>query len=538
MAAPIIWTIASSDSGGGAGIQADLHTIHALGGHGCCVISAVTTQKSLAVQRVEVLSDEVFSAQLTALSADMPAGVIKIGLIASVSHVCILADFLRGLKHNQAEKVVVIYDPVMVVSTSQVEIAGNHLSAIQTQLLSVIKTQLLPMVDILTPNYEELALLSGIALASVADTRKAIARLIELGVTGVCAKGGHVDYVEANIRRSAEADLANMATDIYGDANRELILTSPRLAVTHNHGSGCIFASALATAIALDYPVEDALVIAKAYLNQGLKQGYTVGQVAGVLSHLGWPTQRDDFPQVVLPNTPIGEHLCLAEHMQLACDFPPCDTNQLGLYPVVDSVDWLEKVLQQGIKTLQLRIKDKSADEIVADIKAAVALGRKYQARLFINDYWQLAIELGAYGVHLGQEDILTADFVAIKQAGLKLGLSTHGYYEILRAHAIKPSYIALGHIYPTITKEMPSKPQGLQRLQRYADLMQDYPLVAIGGISIERAPQVVATGVGSIAVVTAITRSTDYQQSIAELVQIVDNAAIARNKTGVCYDR
>ncbi len=547
MSPPIIWTVASSDSGGGAGIQADLHTIHALGGHGCCVISAVTAQNSLAVQRVEVLSDEVFSAQLAALAADMPAAVIKIGLIASASHIRLLADFLRQFLHNQAEteKVVVIYDPVMVASTGQVmlvdtEIADNLSSEIQAKLLSEMQTQLLPMVDILTPNHGELALLSGIELTSVADTRKAIARLIEFGVTGVCAKGGHADYAASNRNNitasQTEADIENLAIDIYGDANRELILASPRLAVTHNHGTGCIFASALATAIAHDFPIEDALVIAKAYLNQGLKQGYAVGQGAGVLSHIGWPSQRDDFPQVVLPNTPIGDQLGLVKEMQLACDFAPCDTDQLGLYPVVDSVAWLEKVLQQGVKTLQLRIKDKSDDEVVADIKAAVALGRQYQARLFINDYWQLAIEQGAYGVHLGQEDMLTADFVAIKQAGLKLGLSTHGYFEILRAHAIKPSYIALGHIYPTVTKEMPSKPQGLQRLQRYADLMQDYPLVAIGGISIERAPQVAATGVGSIAVVTAITRSANYQQAIAELTQIVDNAAIAGNKAGGCY--
>jgi hydroxymethylpyrimidine kinase/phosphomethylpyrimidine kinase/thiamine-phosphate diphosphorylase len=535
MSPPIIWTIASSDSGGGAGIQADLHTIHALGGNCCCVISAVTAQNSLAVQRVEVLSDEVFSAQLAALATEIPAAVIKIGLIASASHVVILADFLRQLLHNQdkTDKVVVIYDPVMVASTGQVMLADTETA---NNLRSVVQAQLLPLVDILTPNHNELARLSGIALTSVADTRRAIAQLIGFGVTGVCAKGGHVDYAETTSRSQTEADVANMAIDIYGDANQELILASPRLAVTHNHGTGCIFASALATAIALDYPVEDALVIAKAYLNQGLKQGYAVGQGRGVLAHLGWPTQRDDFPHVVLPNTPIGEHLGLAEQMQLAYDFAPCDTNQLGLYPVVDSVAWLEKVLQEGVKTLQLRIKDKSADEVVADIKAAVALGKQYQARLFINDYWQLAIELGAYGVHLGQEDMLTTDFVAIKQAGLKLGLSTHGYYEILRAHAIKPSYIALGHIYPTVTKEMPSKPQGLQRLQRYTNLMQDYPLVAIGGISIERAPQVAATGVGSIAVVTAITTATDYQKAIAELTQIVENAAIARNKAGVCY--
>lgn len=224
-----------------------------------------------------------------------------------------------------------------------------------------------------------------------------------------------------------------------------------------------------------------------------------------------------------MPGTQLGSMLGLEETRPQATGFSPCDTRRLGLYPVVDTVEWLEKVLQQGVKTLQLRIKDKAPEQVAEDIKAAIALGKRYCARLFINDYWQLAIEHGAYGVHLGQEDLITADLTAIKQAGLRLGVSTHGYYELLRAHAIRPSYIALGHIYPTVTKDMPSKPQGLERLQRYADLMQDYPLVAIGGISIERAPQVVATGVGSVAVVTAITRAQDHKQAVAQLLQIVE---------------
>lgn len=503
---PIVWTIASTDSGGGAGIQADLHTIHALGGHGCSVISAVTAQSSQSVRAVEPVSEALFLAQLSALADDMPAAVIKIGLIASVDHVAALATFLSDYKSRYPDTTV-ICDPVAVAST------GQGITVDDT--LTVVREQLLPLVDILTPNQGELSLLSGRTISTVQETRQAMAVLLNQGVKGICAKGGHADFVGG-------IDDADMALDIYSDGTRELALASPRLPVAHTHGTGCIFASALATAMALDYPVEDAFVVAKAYLNQGLKNGYPIGGGAGVLAHVGWPQQRSDFPEVIMPNTPLGDMLGL-EGPQQAKDFPSCDTDRLGLYPVVDSVEWLEKVLQQGVKTLQLRIKDKTPDQVVADITAAIELGKRYSARLFINDYWQLAIEHGAYGVHLGQEDMLTADLSAIKQAGLKLGLSTHGYYELLRAHALRPSYIALGHIYPTVTKEMPSKPQGLQRLQRYADLMQDYPLVAIGGISIDRAPQVVATGVGSVAVVTAITRAQDHKQAVAELLQIVE---------------
>ena len=94
----------------------------------------------------------------------------------------------------------------------------------------------------------------------------------------------------------------------------------------------------------------------------------------------------------------------------------------------------------------------------------AIELGRQYQAQVFINDYWQLAIKHGAYGVHLGQEDIEESNLAQITRAGIRLGLSTHGYYELLRIVQIHPSYIALGHIFPTTTKQMPSKPQGLVR--------------------------------------------------------------------------
>lgn len=140
-------------------------------------------------------------------------------------------------------------------------------------------------------------------------------------------------------------------------------------------------------------------------------------------------------------------------------DFPTVPF-RLGLYPVVDSVAWIERLLEVGVRTIQLRIKDKRNEEVEADVIAAIALGRRYDARLFINDYWRLAIKHRAYGVHLGQEDLETTDLKAIQAAGLRLGVSTHDDMEIDVALAAKPSYIALGHVFPTQTKQMPSAPQ------------------------------------------------------------------------------
>ncbi|WP_097313830.1 thiamine phosphate synthase [Escherichia coli] len=202
-------------------------------------------------------------------------------------------------------------------------------------------------------------------------------------------------------------------------------------------------------------------------------------------------------------------------------EFPPVPF-RLGLYPVVDSVQWIERLLDAGVRTLQLRIKDRRDEEVEADVVAAIALGRRYNARLFINDYWRLAIKHQAYGVHLGQEDLQATDLSAIRAAGLRLGVSTHDDMEIDVALAARPSYIALGHVFPTQTKQMPSAPQGLEQLARHVERLVDYyPTVAIGGISLARAPAVIATGVGSIAVVSAITQAADWRLATAQLLEI-----------------
>ena len=209
----------------------------------------------------------------------------------------------------------------------------------------------------------------------------------------------------------------------------------------------------------------------------------------------------------------------------------PATVQRLGLYPVVDSLLWIERLLAAGVTTIQLRIKELDDAQVEQDIAAAIALGKRYQARLFINDYWRLAIKHGAYGVHLGQEDLETADLAAIQQAGLRLGVSTHDEQELAIAKAVRPSYIAMGHIFPTQTKQMPSSPQGLTVLKQMVDNTPDYPAVAIGGISIERVPAVLATGVGSVAVVSAITLSDDWQQATAQLLHLIEGKELADDK-------
>ncbi|WP_413736611.1 thiamine phosphate synthase [Sodalis sp. RH21] len=198
---------------------------------------------------------------------------------------------------------------------------------------------------------------------------------------------------------------------------------------------------------------------------------------------------------------------------------------RLGLYPVVDSLVWIVRLLDAGVRTLQLRIKDQPESVVEPDIEAAILLGRQYQARIFINDYWRLAIKHGAYGVHLGQEDLDTADLAAIQRAGLRLGLSTHDDRELARARTLRPSYIALGHIFPTQTKIMPSQPQGLADLARLVAGLRGVSTVAIGGIGIDEVDDVLRCGVGGVAVVSAITKANDWRLATAALLQKIEGA-------------
>jgi thiamine-phosphate pyrophosphorylase len=203
--------------------------------------------------------------------------------------------------------------------------------------------------------------------------------------------------------------------------------------------------------------------------------------------------------------------------------FTSVSSEALSIYPVVDSVAWIQRLLALGVKTVQLRIKDSAYSGLEEDIQTAIQLGREFNAQVFINDYWQMAVKHGAYGIHLGQEDLETADLDQIRTAGIRLGVSTHGYEEMLRAARIKPSYIALGHVFPTTTKQMPSQPQGLTRLAMYQswvdamndELGTDIPTVAIGGIDLSNAADVLKCGVTSLAVVRAVTLADNTQQAL-----------------------
>ena len=175
-------------------------------------------------------------------------------------------------------------------------------------------------------------------------------------------------------------------------------------------------------------------------------------------------------------------------------------------YLIVDNAAWLERLVPLGVRLAQLRCKDMDDETVRGEIRRARTVCAKHDCQLVVNDYWQAAIDLDCDYVHLGQGDMITADFKALRRAGIRLGLSTHDHAELERALLHDPDYVALGPVYQTILKKMPWAPQGLDKLGEWKKLVGDRPLVGIGGLNPDRLPGVFAAGADSAAVVTDIT--------------------------------
>lgn len=189
-------------------------------------------------------------------------------------------------------------------------------------------------------------------------------------------------------------------------------------------------------------------------------------------------------------------------------------------YLIVDSAQWIERLVPLGVKLVQLRKKDGTAAELREDIRRAKTICAAHDCQLIINDHWRLAIEEGCDFVHLGQEDLAEADIAAIRAAGLKLGLSTHDETELDIALATAPDYVALGPVWPTILKKMKWAPQGLDRLRDWKARIGALPLVAIGGLNVGRIDSVFAHGADSAAVVTDITLNADPEARTREWIE------------------
>ncbi len=483
---PIVWSVAGHDSGGGAGLSADQRAADALGVHLCPVLAAVTAQSTTEVARVQPLSTEVLQAQLDTLSRDLPPRVVKTGLLGSAAQVECLARWLDA--QRQRAPVALVVDPVLRASTGD-GLAGEELPA-------AIRQWLLPRATVVTPNRAEAAALLG--TQAPRDVPAQARALAALGPGAVLVTGGDDGRDPQAAHDWLEHPLASGW------------LSGPRVDTPHHHGTGCTFATSLAAALALGWPVPDAAVVAKMATTHALRHARAVGRGAGpVVATPGWWQARG-----LLPRLGWGE----------ACRPPPPpqpDRLAAGLYALVDGLPRLRAVLQAGVATVQLRIKPPPGagtrwwQALRQDLVQAVALARAAGAHLFINDHWALAREVGADGVHLGQEDLQAlgeAGRQALLASGLRLGISSHSLWELCRARALPGDYIACGPVWPTRTKAMPWRAQGLDNLAwwvRHAGR----PVVGIGGLLDEDQVRAVArTGARAACVVRGLGEDPQHR--------------------------
>jgi hydroxymethylpyrimidine kinase/phosphomethylpyrimidine kinase/thiamine-phosphate diphosphorylase len=484
---PIVWSVAGSDSGAGAGLQADLRAFEAMDVHGCTVVAAITAQNSMGVQLIAPVAAAVFEAQLAALADDMPPVAIKVGMIGSMDNLRVLVRWIDRLRQINPQLAVVV-DSVLGATTGA--------SFAQADLIQAYRDELLPRADVITPNRAEAALLLKQApLIDASAIAQAAQSLQALGCKTVIITGGDAQGLNSE--------------DYCVSPHAQGWLRLPRVSTVHNHGTGCVFASSVAAAMARGFVSMEALVIAKMATTHALRHAYAAGQGAGpVRPRSDFAQHIENLPTFSLPN---------ASTQVQPLRFAPLSDADLGLYAVVDSAAWVQRVLASGVKTVQLRIKSPELVDIRREVQLAIQHAKAANAQLFINDHWQLAIEEGAYGVHLGQEDLHVADLQAIAQAGLRLGLSTHCYWEVCRAWALQPSYIACGPMYATQSKDMPWQPQGTHNVAYWSTLLP-LPLVAIGGINVEWASKARQAGAAGVAVISAITAAASPEAAIMAL--------------------
>ena len=504
--APVVWAIGGSDCTGGAGIQADTKTIHNLGGLPNTIITAVTAQNAGGVKEINAVSDEVFRSQWSALEQAAMPSTIKVGMLANEAQVNTLVTLLTELNQTCEEenwpRPIIVYDPVLAATS------GDQLT--ESDLVPLIRDTLFPLVDVVTPNAKEVQKFAGTYMFSKDCMQHAAEAFIQLGCKKVVIKGGHIDLISGR-----SIDLA-MSDDTRYWLNGDQIPTE------HHHGTGCTFASAIAVLVAKGYHFRDAVTLAKGFITQGLIASTCLEGAYGPVLQTQLPSSLAVLPQTSntwLTEWEDGPNL----DTQPALSFPRINSDLFNLYPVVDSLEWLERLLKLGVTTIQYRDKTNSGEALEAAIQKAILLGKQYNAQLFINDYWQLAIKHQAYGVHLGQEDVQSADLNAIAHAKLRLGISTHGHFEFINALAIKPSYLAIGAVFPTKTKDMTGQIQGLSALKAMCALQGQIPIVAIGGITLSNASQVLTCGAQAIAVVTAITEAKDPEHAVKQLSSLFE---------------
>ncbi|CAK9168278.1 unnamed protein product [Ilex paraguariensis] len=469
---PHVLSVAGSDSGAGAGIQADLKACASRGVYCSTVITAVTAQNTAGVQGVHTVPEEFVAKQLKSVLSDMDVDVVKTGMLPSINIVKVLC---QSLKQFPVRALVV--DPVMV-STSGDVLAGPS-------ILDIFREQLLPMADIVTPNLKEAsALLGGLQLKTVDDMCSAVKSIHDIGPRNVLLKGGDLP---------ASLD----AVDVFFDGENIFELCFPRIKTQNTHGTGCTLASCIAAELAKGSPMLSAVKVAKRYVQTALdySKDIVIGNgIQGPFDHL--------FKL---------KSIALNSFRQWAFD-----PSVLFLYAVTDSgmnkrwgrsiTDAVEAAIQGGATIVQLREKDIETGEFLEAAKACLKICHLHGVPVLINDRVDVALACDADGVHVGQSDMPARMARTLLGPEKIIGVSCKTPEQARQAWIDGADYIGCGGVYPTNTKAN-NRTIGLEGLKTVC-LASKLPVVAIGGIGVSNARSVMELdlpNVKGVAVVSAL---------------------------------
>lgn len=576
---PIVYTIAGSDSGGGAGIQADLHTIHAMGCHGCSAITCLTAQNSNGVSGIHVPPSSFLQQQLESLRNDMSPLAVKVGMLGTREIAEVVGKLLKELHRNRKKrKVWIVVDPVMI-STS-----GSKL--LDDDAVEAMIEHIFPYADVITPNKFEAEGLLQRKLKTPSDIEEGARELLKMGCRSVLIKGGHTLIEESSaslpsdsvsgVMPSSSSEVQNtleyaqdylVSSDPAPVDGKERLcdisaastkskgvwMRSTRWDTQNTHGTGCTLSSAIASALALGADnrsgeskskqvgatsaihIVDACCLAKAYVSAGIQRSFRLGPGPGPVAQTEFPCSWENFPTIVTDPTSSSRKsdsksdfgsFCSMRAFSSTIEDHEDSTVVLGrILPIVDTIGEVEQLTKiPGVTDIQLRIKDETDPvKIMERVKVCQKHCQSNGVNLWINDYWEAAVEVGCFGVHVGQEDlakcILEGGLDRLRSKNMALGVSTHSYGELSVALGVQPTYISMGPIYATSSKKLEFHPQGLNTVRTWRRLIPPHiPFVTIGGInSLQAATENREAGADCIAVISAITQSNNAAVSVKD---------------------
>lgn len=472
---PAVWSIAGHDPFSAAGIAADMRVAVALWQPLRTIIASHTAQNDQTFFSAEPSSVHWLDQQWKALAAAETPAAYKVGLLLNSESVRFIADHVKP-------GIPLILDPVLGSSSGK--------SFVSDDLLSSLREYLFRSTTLLTPNRPEAEIISGIKINSGEDLKEAAAIIRSLGVKAVLIKGGHGE--------------GETLIDYFDDGKKPFFLRAKRLPGEFR-GTGCSLSTAIASYIAKGEELRDAVVAGHSYVQTAI----AISSDAG-LNHLLSFGQTPALSDLYYSAKPEGK-------------FAPMP-RAIGFYPVLPNIEWIERVAKSGVQTVQLRVKGESEETLRRSIQSAKKICEENDILLFVNDAWQLAIEYKVFGVHLGQEDLdllSEDDLRKIQDAGLRLGISTHSLEEAARAKTLGPSYIALGPVFETTCKSMRFGPQGIARVGEWVKRLPQIPIVAIGGLKLDHASEVLAEGADSIAVISNLTEAEVPEQRMNDWLKV-----------------